>query len=155
MSATPSSDGECKDFNAEATGGRTGPVWLDIPLDIQQSTEAIQIPAPPAPAAKPPSDALRADCRAIIEKLRQSHRPLILGGTGVRLSRTERRLLGLVERLGIPLATAWTHDLIASDHPLFAGRPGTIGTRAGNFCTQNADCVIPKNDSHMNGELFI
>jgi hypothetical protein len=40
------------------------------------------------------------------------------------------------------VATAWTHDLIASDHPLFAGRPGTIGTRAGNFCTQNADCVI-------------
>ena len=51
-------------------------------------------------------------------------------------------LLKLVERLGIPLATAWTHDLIPSDHPLFAGRPGTIGTRAGNFCLQNADCVL-------------
>jgi len=44
--------------------------------------------------------------------------------------------------MGIPLATAWTHDLIASDHPLFAGRPGTIGTRAGNFCLQNADLVL-------------
>lgn len=75
-------------------------------------------------------------------KLLQSHRPLILGGTGVRLSRTEKRLLALVERYGIPLATAWTHDLIASDHPLFAGRPGTIGTRAGNFCVQTADFVL-------------
>ena len=60
----------------------------------------------------------------------------------MRLSRTEKRLLALVERHGIPLATAWTHDLIASDHPLFAGRPGTIGTRAGNFCLQAADCVL-------------
>ena len=127
---------------AEATRGRPGPVWLDIPLDIQQSTEALQIPAPPPPAAKPPTDALRAACRFIIGKLQQAHRPLILGGTGVRLSRTEKRLLALVERLGIPLATAWTHDLIASDHPLFAGRPGTIGTRAGNLCLQTADCVL-------------
>lgn len=85
---------------------------------------------------------LRAACRCIADKLQQSNRPLILGGTGVRLSRTEHRLLALIERYGIPLATAWTHDLIASDHPLFAGRPGTIGTRAGNFCTQAADFVL-------------
>ena len=127
---------------AEATGGRPGPVWLDIPLDIQQSTKAIQIPAPAAPSAQPPNDALRASCRTIIDQLLKAHRPLILGGTGVRLSRTEKRLLALVERLGIPMATAWTHDLIASDHPLFAGRPGTIGTRAGNFCLQAADVVL-------------
>lgn len=127
---------------AEATCGRPGPVWLDIPLDIQQSTAALQIPAPSPPIARRPDDLLRAACRFIVEKLQHSHRPLILGGTGVRLSRTEKRLLALVERLGIPLATAWTHDLIASDHPLFAGRPGTIGTRPGNFCLQAADCVL-------------
>lgn len=127
---------------AEATRGRPGPVWLDIPLDIQQSTEALQIPALPPPDANPPTDALRAACRFIIDKLRHAHRPLILGGTGVRISGAHQRLLALVERLGIPLATAWTHDLIASDHPLFAGRPGTIGTRAGNFCLQAADCVL-------------
>jgi len=127
---------------AEATQGRPGPVWLDIPLDIQQSTLALQIPDAPPPVAPPPTEALRTACRALIDRLQHSHRPLILGGTGVRLSRTEKRLLALVERLGIPLATAWTHDLIASDHPLFAGRPGTIGTRAGNFCLQAADCVL-------------
>jgi len=127
----------------EATSGRPGPVWLDIPLDIQQSTLAIQIlPVGVEPADSRLLEPLRASCRYILTKLQQSHRPLVLGGTGVRLSRTELRLLDLIERLGIPLATAWTHDLIASDHPLFAGRPGTIGTRAGNFCMQAADFVL-------------
>lgn len=125
----------------EATSGRPGPAWLDIPLDIQQSTIQIDIPKPQAPQPRA-SQSLPQACRSILEKLKLSHRPLILGGTGVRLSKTEGRLLSLIERLGIPLTTAWTHDLIASDHPLFAGRPGTIGTRAGNFCLQNADFVL-------------
>ena len=126
---------------AEAVGGRPGPVWLDIPLDIQQSKVPLDIPAPSL-IEPPRAEDLRAACRDIVGKLLQSHRPVVLGGTGVRLSRTEQRLLALVERYGIPLATAWTHDLIASDHPLFAGRPGTIGTRAGNFCLQAADFVL-------------
>ena len=125
----------------EAISGRPGPTWLDIPLDIQQSTVQINIPAP-QPPLHPALDRLRPACRTILEKLKTCHRPLILGGTGVRLSKAEGRLLKLIERLGIPLATAWTHDLIASDHPLFAGRPGTIGTRAGNFCAQNADFLL-------------
>lgn len=125
----------------EATTGRPGPAWLDIPLDIQQSTFQIRISSSQQPQ-RPALDALHAACRTILGKLETSHRPLILGGTGVRLSKTEGRLMQLIERLGIPLTTAWTHDLIASDHPLFAGRPGTIGTRAGNFCVQNADFVL-------------
>lgn len=124
-----------------ATTGRPGPTWLDIPLDIQQSMVEIHIPDPQQ-TQECDRNSLRTACRTILEKLQSSHRPLILGGTGVRLSKTESKLLNLIERLGIPLATAWTHDLIASDHPLFAGRPGTIGTRAGNFCLQNADFVL-------------
>jgi len=85
---------------------------------------------------------LAEDCERIRTLLDQAHRPLILAGTGVRLAGAEVALLAFAERHGIPVATAWTHDLIASDHPLFAGRPGTIGTRAGNFCTQNADLVL-------------
>jgi acetolactate synthase-1/2/3 large subunit len=127
---------------SEATSGRPGPVWLDIPLDIQQSTVAINIAPPAEHKKKLKTDHLRAACRFIVQKLQTSHRPLILGGTGVRLSGTQERLLELIERYGIPLATAWTHDLISSDHPLFAGRPGTIGTRAGNFCIQAADFVL-------------
>lgn len=125
----------------QAATGRPGPTWLDIPLDIQQSTAQLQFALPQAPQ-RPSLEGLRAACRSIIEQLKSSHRPLILGGTGVRLAGVEKRLLRLIESLGIPLATAWTHDLIASDHPLYAGRPGTIGTRAGNFCVQSADFML-------------
>lgn len=126
----------------QAVTGRPGPVWLDIPLDIQSSIEEINIPDVLIESLSSPSSALLQSCTTIIEKLMQAKRPLILGGTGIRLANATEKLLGLVEGASIPLATAWTHDLIASDHPLFAGRPGTIGTRAGNFCLQTADFVL-------------
>lgn len=122
-----------------AVSGRPGPVWLDIPLDIQATRIEIDIPTPIFPSRPAASD---TEIEEIIARLQTARRPLILGGTGVRLSGATERLLEFVEKLGIPLATAWTHDLIESDHPLFAGRPGTIGTRAGNFCLQNADFVL-------------
>lgn len=122
-----------------AVSGRPGPVWLDIPLDIQSSPVQIDIPPPCLPEAPAPSS---EQIDQICQRLRAAHRPLILAGTGVRLAGAARQLLDLVEEVGIPLATAWTHDLIDSTHPLFAGRPGTIGTRAGNFCLQNADFVL-------------
>jgi len=124
----------------EATGSRPGPVWLDIPSDVQ----AAECPPLPAmqPLSRPAYPTLKDDCARILELLAQAHRPLILAGTGIRLAGAERALLDFAEQHGIPVATAWTHDLIASDHPLFAGRPGTIGTRAGNFCAQNADLVL-------------
>ena len=125
----------------QAVSGRPGPVWLDIPLDIQSSTEPLTIPDVLLSVSIPHAD-LPAHCADLIRRLKTAHRPLILGGTGVRLAGATERLLGLIEHMGIPMATAWTHDLIASDHPLFAGRPGTIGTRAGNFCLQNADFVL-------------
>ena len=125
----------------QAISGRPGPVWLDIPLDVQSSKDALTFAEMPG-LTQPNAPNLEAACREIIQHLKHSHRPLILGGTGVRLAKATDLLRQLVEETGIPLATAWTHDLIASDHPLFAGRPGTIGTRSGNFCLQNADLVL-------------
>ncbi len=125
----------------QAVSGRPGPVWLDIPLDIQSSTEQLVF----APLDLPPratAAQLSEPARQVLERLAQASRPVILGGTGVRLAGAVEALRRFAERAGVPVATAWTHDLIASDHPLFAGRPGTIGTRAGNFCLQNADFVL-------------
>jgi acetolactate synthase-1/2/3 large subunit len=126
---------------AQATSGRPGPVWIDVPLDVQSSKELLSIPKPAIGGKHQPDD-LDAICLEIVQRLKKAHRPLILGGTGVRLAGATDLLRQLLDDTGIPLATAWTHDLIASDHPLFAGRPGTIGTRAGNFCLQNADLVL-------------
>jgi acetolactate synthase-1/2/3 large subunit len=125
-----------------AISGRPGPVWLDIPLDIQSSTEKIQIPEIDMALKAKMDPALIDNVNLVVTKLQSAKRPVILAGTGIRLAKAEDKLLALVEKTGVPLATAWTHDLIASDHPLFAGRPGTIGTRAGNFCLQNADFVL-------------
>lgn len=130
----------------QAVSGRPGPVWLDIPLDIQQSKVQIEIPICAQTSADETDlvlkESVRILCGQILANLVKSNRPLILGGTGVRLARCQERLLALVERIKVPLATAWTHDIIESSHPLFAGRPGTIGTRAGNFTMQASDFVL-------------
>lgn len=125
-----------------ATAGRPGPVWLDIPIDIQS---AVVDPAtlrrfkPAAEAcAIPPAPAIVE----VMKRLRAARRPVILAGSGVRSARAVAEFERAIRRLGIPVTTAWTHDLIASDDPLFCGRPGSIGTRAGNFVVQNADLVL-------------
>ena len=127
----------------EATSGRPGPCWLDIPMDIQASMidkESLQGFA--APEEKIP-DNLALQCREIINRIRSSARPVILAGTGVRLAGAVDGFEELIGRLGIPVTTAWTaHDLIPSDDPLFCGRPGTIGDRAGNFTVQNSDTLL-------------
>lgn len=125
----------------EAISGRPGPVWLDIPLDIQSSTEVLSFQEP-ALIDSPKFTDIESACLEIIQHLKKANRPLFLGGTGIRLAGATQLLREVIEETGIPLATAWTHDLIASDHPLFAGRPGSIGTRPGNFCLQNSDLVI-------------
>ena len=119
--------------------GRPGPVWLDIPIDIQNSTEQLIFRSLDVNV---PDNRLDEELNLVIEKLQKANKPLILAGTGVRLSGATDSLRKLIEQYNIPLATAWTHDIIESDHPLFVGRPGTIGTRAGNFCLQAADLVI-------------
>ncbi len=128
-----------------ATSGRPGPVWLDVPVDVQSSQvdEATLPPYDPDEDAAPWDMALIAtQYREIIGRLQTSPRPVILAGSGVRHAGALDSFDRVICRLGIPVTTAWTHDLIASDDPLFCGRPGTIGERAGNFTVQNAETLL-------------
>lgn len=125
--------------------GRPGPVWIDIPIDVQSAD--IGEPAAPAPLAlaQPGLDDAQTLANAasdIARQLLSARRPLILMGTGARLSGEHQAIVAFAERHGIPVATAWTHDTIESSHPLFAGRPGTIGTRSGNFALQACDLLL-------------
>ena len=125
-----------------ATSGRPGPVWLDIPIDVQSAPidpAALQRFMPPPSTGDLPA---AADMAAVIARLRSARRPVILAGSGIRAAQATAEFESVIRRLGIPVATAWAHDLIGSDDPLFCGRPGTIGTRAGNFTVQNADLLL-------------
>jgi acetolactate synthase-1/2/3 large subunit len=127
-----------------AIQGRPGPVWLDIPLDVQSamveesvllefikakvSTEyAVHVPHIPQ----------------IIDLLESSSRPVFLAGHGIRIAGAQKEFLQFVETMGLPVVTTiGGMDLIPSDHPLFVGRAGTIGTYAGNYAIQNADLLL-------------
>ncbi|MDR2625213.1 MAG: thiamine pyrophosphate-binding protein [Zoogloeaceae bacterium] len=85
---------------------------------------------------------LEAQCREVLTLLARSQRPVIMAGSGIHAAHALSAFEAVIRKLAVPVVTAWAHDLIASDDPLFCGRPGTIGTRAGNFTVQNADLLL-------------
>jgi len=128
-----------------AASGRPGPCWIDIPVDVQ----AARIDEDRLRGYDPAEDAPQWDaarvaeqCRQAIERLAAAERPVLMAGTGVRASGAVDEFRELVALLGIPVTTAWTHDLIPTADPHFCGRPGTIGDRAGNFTVQNSDALL-------------
>ncbi|MFN7310635.1 MAG: thiamine pyrophosphate-binding protein [Vampirovibrionales bacterium] len=124
----------------EATHGRFGPVWLDIPLNVQAALiDPDSLPVFTPPPANPSSMPLEA----VLDRLRKAKRPLIVAGHGIRLSKQEATFAALLKILQIPVVTTFNGmDILPEDHPLFAGRIGTIGQRSGNFALQNADLVL-------------
>lgn len=124
----------------EATHERFGPVWLDVPMNIQGAmmNEDEQTPfVPPSPIAY--------DCRIpeVLEHLSRAKRPLIVAGHGIRLSGAIEEFRALLENFKSPVVTTFNgFDLLEEEHPLYAGRIGTVGQRAGNFALQNADCIL-------------
>lgn len=129
-----------------ATSGRPGPVWLDIPLDVQAARiDPATLPGfDPAEIDAPWRDTdLGETARAILARIAAAERPVVLAGGGVRLSGAHAAFLALIERLGVPVVTGWNaHDTLWDDHPLAAGRPGTVGDRGGNMVTQSADLLL-------------
>ncbi|WP_253190433.1 thiamine pyrophosphate-binding protein [Sphingomonas sp. LM7] len=129
-----------------ATSGRPGPVWLDIPLDVQAAKiDPAQLAGfDPAELDEPwKATDLDATARAILEKLAAAERPVVFAGSGVRLSGAHADFLALIDKLGVPVVTGWNaHDVLWNAHPLYAGRPGTVGDRGGNMVTQSADLLL-------------
>ena len=129
-----------------ALNGRGGPVWLDIPLDVQGAqieTDELRhfVPETECPWQVP--EVTEEVAKTILEKIQSAKAPLILAGTGIRLGSAEEKLLRLLEKLQIPVVTAWNaNDTVAYDNPCFAGMPGTVGTRPGNFAVQRCDLLL-------------
>ena len=131
-----------------ARTGRPGPVWLDLPLDVQGAPidEASLRGFDPSEGVIPglaSPDEIASAVRHSIELLNAAERPVVLVGNGVRLGGARAGMRALIERLGLPVLTTWpAHDMVPDDHPLMVGRPGPLAPRGANFTLQNADWLL-------------
>lgn len=128
--------------------GRRGPVWLDIPLDVQstiiEENDLYQIQQD---ITSVPS-ATDSDIADMIDLLQKSKRPCILTGSGIRSGNTVNEFRNLVDKLKIPVVGgALQADVLYSDHSLYFGMSGNVGPRTGNFILQNADLILVLGNS--------
>ena len=125
-----------------AKSGRPGPVWVDIPLDIQGA----HIEKKSLKEYDYTNDVkkdLDSKIDAVINLLKKSKRPVIIAGNGIRLSKAVEEFRILMEKLKIPvIATFVGYDIVPSTNPYYFGRYGSMGQRAGNFTVQNSDLVL-------------
>lgn len=126
-----------------AKTGRPGPVWIDIPVNFQGcmiDVDILEAYVPEQNAVPAISDEV---IKKVLEEIKKAKRPVLYGGNGIRLSGGYDVFRKAVERLGIPVCTYWDSvDLIETRHPLYCGRGGNMGDRAGNFAVQNADLIL-------------
>lgn len=129
-----------------ATHGRPGPVWLDIPVNFQgMMIETEDLPAydPAEDAGAVPPEVSFERVKEILDLIRKAKRPVFYAGYGIRLSGAYPVFRSVLEKLNIPVVTYWNAiDLIEDEHPLYTGRGGNMGDRAGNFAVQNADLIL-------------
>jgi len=122
-----------------ATSGRPGPVWIDIPGDIQTA----EMPTEYRQYIPNTTTNLPIDLTQIKEAIAQSNRPIVLAGYGIRQSNTVDEFVNFIERYQIPyVSTYGARDYTAHQHPLSIGAVGIKGSRAGNFALQNADLLL-------------
>lgn len=129
-----------------ALAGRRGPVWLDVPIDVQ----AMEVD--PLKLRRFSSSTFEVDSikhqmeplvKDILKLIKKVSRPVIIAGNGIRIAGAVEEFRHFFEYANIPVLTTWlAMDLIEDDHPLYAGRPGSIAPRWANFALQNADLVL-------------
>jgi acetolactate synthase-1/2/3 large subunit len=129
----------------QATTGRPGPVWLNIPLDVQSA--AIDAAGVPTPTCHRASDEESADfdsgVEAAVVMLTEARRPVIVAGYGIHLAGADSVFERFVDRVGCPVVTTIAGmDLLYEAHPLYMGRFGPTGQRRANFTVQNADLLL-------------
>ena len=129
-----------------AKTGRPGPVWLDIPLNVQGAyieTEQLRGYDPLEEQKNVVPKVTDELAKEIIAKIRNAKRPVFNAGNGIRIAGAAEIFLRVVEKLGIPVVTGWNSiDLIYDTHPLYTGRAGIMGDRAGNWAVQNSDVLL-------------
>jgi acetolactate synthase-1/2/3 large subunit len=130
-----------------AKSGRPGPVWIDIPLDVQASTidpDHLKGFHPDECSSDAPvSGSVAAAVKHALAMLAQAKRPVLLLGNGVRLAGATDHFLELATLLQIPILPTWLAiDLVEEDHPLYMGRPGSVAPRGANFALQNSDWLL-------------
>ena len=127
----------------EATHGRKGPVWLDIPLDVQATMIDEETLVGYIPFETRDCGVSERQILQVIEALNRAERPVLLAGNGIRLAGAIPEFEELTKLLQIPVLTSWNGiDLIEETNPLYYGRPGGLGHRYANFMQQNSDFFL-------------
>lgn len=128
--------------------GRRGPVWLDIPQDIQNAYVEEQELYPLEELNIQEALPEREEILKVFELVSKAERPCILAGSGIRSSNTMKEFIEFVDKVGIPvIGGTWVADNFYHEHPLYFGLSGTVGPRIGNFILQNADVIVTLGNS--------
>lgn len=126
----------------EATTGRPGPVWLDIPLDVQ----AVMLDESILEGYTIEDNgeiSINKEIEQTVELLKSAKKPLVLAGNGIKLAEGTDLLYRLLDLLGIPVETTWkTIDMFGEDAEYYVGHPGIMGDRGANLILQEADLII-------------
>lgn len=129
-----------------ATTGRPGPVWIDVPVDIQGTvieTDELEGYDPANDDSLLPPAIDDETVNDVLNQIKNAKRPVIYAGGGIRLSSGYEEFKKAVKKLNVPVVTYWNSvDLIENENPLYIGRGGNMGDRAGNFAVQNSDLVL-------------
>lgn len=128
----------------EATTGRPGPVWLDIPLDVQGTIiDESRLDGYKPKESDNDISKIKDAVKNTIDLLWKAEKPLFLAGNGIKLAGASDLARKILRRLGIPVETTWkTLDMFGEDEPVYVGHPGIMGDRGANLIVQSADLII-------------